>query len=95
MELSDHEIKQWCTPEDFLIGKTVFIYNRPFLIYDMDEFTRAWMHNKYGLQDFTPVEVSGPAKRLPTMVRGKRWTRRILVPWRILFFKNVKTCSFD
>ncbi|XP_022101498.1 EF-hand domain-containing protein 1-like [Acanthaster planci] len=66
MELSDHEIKQWCTPEDFMIGKSVFIYNRPFLIYDMDEFTRAWMHNRYGMRDFTPVEVTGQAKQLPS-----------------------------
>ncbi|XP_033640737.1 EF-hand domain-containing protein 1-like [Asterias rubens] len=67
MELSDHEIKQWCTPQDFWIGKTVFIYNRPFLIYDTDEFTKAWMHQKYGFKDFTPVEVKGPAKNLPSM----------------------------
>ncbi|XP_038052074.1 EF-hand domain-containing protein 1-like [Patiria miniata] len=66
MELSNHEIKQWCSPEDFMIGKTVFIYNRPFLIYDMDEFTRAWICDKYGVRDFTPVEVTGPARELPS-----------------------------
>ena len=68
MELSDHEIKDWYTPNDFKIGMTILIYNRPFLVYDCDEFTKSYLNAKYNMRDFTPVEVSGPASRLPKMV---------------------------
>lgn len=67
MELSDHEIKDWYTPNDFKIGMTILIYNRPFLVYDCDEFTKSYLNAKYNMRDFTPVEVSGPASRLPKM----------------------------
>ncbi|XP_077990031.1 EF-hand domain-containing protein 1-like [Glandiceps talaboti] len=59
MELSDHEIKDWYTPRDFCIGKTIYIYNRRFLIYDVDEFTKQYLNLKYGLTDFTPMDVKG------------------------------------
>ncbi|XP_072175362.1 EF-hand domain-containing protein 1-like [Diadema setosum] len=67
MELSSHEIKAWYGPTDFGIGKTVFIYNRPFLIYDSDDFTKAYMQHNYGVPMSAPVEVSGPARNLPKM----------------------------
>ena len=34
------EKQNYFSAEDFMIGKTVTILNKEFLIYDMDEFTR-------------------------------------------------------
>ncbi|XP_033109623.1 EF-hand domain-containing protein 1-like [Anneissia japonica] len=67
MELSEHEIKDWYTPVDFSIGRTVYVYNRPFLIYDCDEFTKAYLYKKFNVKDFTPVEVKGRARNVPKM----------------------------
>lgn len=70
MELSNHEIKNWYNPPDFGIGKTVFIYNRPFLIYDADNFTKAYMQQNYGIQGSGPIKVSTEARNLAKMVRS-------------------------
>ncbi|XP_070534018.1 EF-hand domain-containing protein 1-like [Ptychodera flava] len=67
MELSNHEIKDWYTPRDLTIGNTIFIYNRRFLIYDCDEFTKQYLNLKYGLTNFTPVDVKGQGRNAPHM----------------------------
>ncbi|CAH1773631.1 unnamed protein product [Owenia fusiformis] len=67
MELSDHEIKDYFTPVDFEIGKTVHIYGRRFLVYDCDDFTKAFFYKNFGKTDFTPVDVKGLSKDLPKM----------------------------
>ncbi|XP_054754616.2 EF-hand domain-containing protein 1-like [Lytechinus pictus] len=66
MELSNHEIKNWYSPPDFGIGKTVYIYNRPFLIYDADAFTKQYME-QLGVSQSGPVQVSMEARKLAKM----------------------------
>jgi hypothetical protein len=66
--LSDHEIKQYYTPKDFKIGSTVTIYGRRFLIYDCDNFTKAFFYQNFGITDFDTVEVKDKVKNLPKMV---------------------------
>ncbi|KAI0215708.1 EF-hand domain-containing protein 1 [Lamellibrachia satsuma] len=61
MELSQQEIKAYFTPRDFRIGDTVTIYNRRFLIYDVDDFTKAFYWKNFGVTDFDPVNVDQPA----------------------------------
>ncbi|XP_002739739.1 EF-hand domain-containing protein 1-like [Saccoglossus kowalevskii] len=65
MELSDHEIKDWYTPRDLSLGSTIYIFNRRFLIYDCDDFTKAYLNQKYGMTNFTPIDVKGE-NRAPT-----------------------------
>ena len=68
MEISSQEIKEYFTPKDFEIGKTLTIYGRRFLIYDCDNFTKGFYYNHFGITNFEPVEVKGKAKELPKMV---------------------------
>ncbi|KAK0042970.1 EF-hand domain-containing protein 1-like isoform X2 [Biomphalaria pfeifferi] len=67
LELTDQEIKNYFTPKDFQIGKTLQIYGRRFLIYDCDNFTKGFYYNHFGITNFDPVEVKGVAKTLPKM----------------------------
>lgn len=68
LELSEQELKDYITPKDFRIGKTVSIYGRPFLIYDCDNFTKGFYYNHFGVTNFDPIEVKGLTKQLPKMV---------------------------
>ena len=68
MELTDQEIKDYFTPRDFMIGKTVTIYNRRFYVYEMDNFTKAFYWKNFGITDFSSVDVEQPPKQLARMV---------------------------
>ena len=69
MELSDQEIKDYFTPKDFDLGKTVQLYNRRFLIYDCDNFTKAFYWKNFNKTDFTPIDVEARRREPPKMVR--------------------------
>lgn len=58
------------TPADLKIGAQLVLYGRKFLIYDVDNFTKAWYYQNFGVTDFEPVPVKGEAARLPKMVRA-------------------------
>ncbi|XP_029641015.1 EF-hand domain-containing protein 1-like [Octopus sinensis] len=57
MELTNHEVREYLTPPDFIIGKTINIYGRVFLVYDCDNFTKAYYNRHFGITDFTPLDV--------------------------------------
>jgi hypothetical protein len=57
MEITDEEVKEYFSPVDFKIGTTVLIYGRRFLIYDVDNFTKAFYWKNFGMTDFTPINV--------------------------------------
>lgn len=67
MELTDNEIKEYLTPKDFKIGQTVTLYGRRFLIYDCDNFTKAFYYHNFGMTEFPKVEVDGNGRKLPKM----------------------------
>jgi hypothetical protein len=46
--------------DDFFIGARINVYGRPFLIFDMDEASQHFYRSKYGVTDFTPIQVRPP-----------------------------------
>lgn len=67
LELSEQEIKRHFNPRDFMLGQTCMIYGRRFLIYDMDNFTKAFYYKNFNITDFPTIEVEGKPKTLPKM----------------------------
>ncbi len=62
------EIDAYFTPKDLKVGADLVIYGRKFLIYDIDNYTKAWYFQNFGMTDFTPVKVKGRAEEVPKMV---------------------------
>ncbi|KAL7063803.1 hypothetical protein AAHC03_05528 [Spirometra sp. Aus1] len=67
LELTENEIKEYFTPKDLRIGNTIVIFGRAFLIYDCDNFTKAWYYQNFGLTEFKPVPVDPPKKEITKM----------------------------
>ncbi len=65
LELSDQEIKEYIRPHDFAIGRTTNIYGRDFLVYDMDNFTKAFFYQNLGVTDFPPLRDENPLNQKP------------------------------
>lgn len=74
LEITETEVKEFFSPKDFGIGKTVLIYNRPFLIYNCDNFTRAYYWKHYCITDFTPIDI---AKKYPA------YRKKDIPPWNL------------
>jgi hypothetical protein len=55
LEISDHETSEYFRPHDFGIGQPVNIFGRDFVVYDMDNFTKAFYYQNLGVTDFTPL----------------------------------------
>ncbi|XP_026670246.1 EF-hand domain-containing protein 1-like, partial [Ceratina calcarata] len=49
MEYGDPEILEYYTPKDFIIGGTIFIFNRRFFLHDCDSFTRKYYSDMLGM----------------------------------------------
>jgi hypothetical protein len=67
MELTDQEIKNYFTPRDFEIGKTIQIYARRFLVCDCDNFTKAFYFHNFGLKEFNTVDMGNNMTPLAKM----------------------------
>lgn len=55
LELSDQEINEYYKPHHFAMGQSVNIFGRNFTIYDMDNFTKAFYYQNFGVSDFSPL----------------------------------------
>ncbi|CAF3329328.1 unnamed protein product [Rotaria socialis] len=57
LELSETEVANYFKPSDLMVGKTVNIYGRNFLIHDCDMFTKTFYAKNFGVNNFEPVDV--------------------------------------
>ncbi|XP_037068450.1 EF-hand domain-containing protein 1-like [Pollicipes pollicipes] len=68
LEVSPTEVKEWFLDTDLKVGGSVCIFNKRFLLYDCDEFTKNYYRENYCITDFTPVDVSRRAQGLEKKV---------------------------
>ncbi|NXG24521.1 EFHC1 protein, partial [Grallaria varia] len=69
LEISNEEVLEWYSPQDFAIGKTLTLLGRSFLIYDCDKFTQNFYREKFGITDFQPLEISKKQlERVPQVI---------------------------
>jgi hypothetical protein len=52
-----------------MIGKTVNIYGRNFLIHDCDMFTKTFYAKNFGVNNFEPVNIEATRNEYPKMVK--------------------------
>jgi len=71
MELSQAELSDLLNPADFAIGKSVHVFGRDFLLYNVDDFTKNFYRQNFGATDadFTPIDVAvaPPAAAMPAL----------------------------
>jgi hypothetical protein len=65
MEAKDTEQDTYISPEDLGIGAVVNILGRDLKLYDCDEFTKEFYRRNFGVEDFTPLDVTESAPAPP------------------------------
>jgi Ca2+-binding EF-hand superfamily protein len=90
---------QFYSDADLRIGAEVTIFGRTFLIHDYDKFTREHLQERYGVNDYEPVDVSAPpkaaVKREPPPYTGYGSEEDSLVSWRSLDMKPPRKSNVE
>ena len=69
LELTEIEVANYYKPSDLMIGKTVNIYGRNFLIYDCDMFTKTFYTKNFGVNSFEPINTQATRNEHAKMVK--------------------------
>jgi hypothetical protein len=97
LEPTKREIVEYYEPKDLLIGATINVFGRRFLIFDMDECTKEYYRLNFGFTDFTPICIEAPkAPRKPLVNICFEFTK-ILKIWKYLLciIFNAATTSME
>lgn len=65
LEITDNEISEFYQPKDFVIGDTIFVFGRKFLLLDCDKFTRLYYDDVLKQPQRPKHEVRFPFKPTP------------------------------
>lgn len=59
--VSDSDVDEYYKPTDFLVGETIFVFGRKFLLLDCDRFTRKYFDEVLRCPQGSKLEIQKPA----------------------------------